>query len=154
MRNTPTPEPRSYVDAQVASIMDPQSARDTVLVTPGSPMPSFVPQGLTVAQTSRGMVITKDPSKIPVIDQGSDEQVGMALFGYAHDQAQGFDNVAMATDQQGTPVAELAVKPGEERKAMSLVEMLAPSGGGSRLVPRKDVVNNRISGLMGALGEQ
>jgi len=63
MRNTPTPEPQAYIDAQVASIMDPQSARDTVLVTPGSPMPSAIPQGLTVAKTSRGVVITKNPAK-------------------------------------------------------------------------------------------
>lgn len=151
MRNTPTPEPQAYADAQVAAIMDPSSARDTVLITPGSPMPSAIPRGLTVAQTSRGVVITRNPAKIKIIDQGSDEDVGLALFGYAHDQSQGFDNVATATNAQGVPVAEVAVKPGDEKRAMSLVDMLAPMGGSSKMVPRKDVVGSRINGLMGMI---
>jgi len=45
----PTAEPQRYIDAQVASIADPISARDTVLVTPGSPMPSAIPKNLYVA---------------------------------------------------------------------------------------------------------
>jgi hypothetical protein len=151
MRNQPTPEPVQYIDAQIASIMDPQSLRDTVLVTPGSPMPSSIPQGLTVAQTSRGVVITKNPGKVAIIDKGSDEQVGMALFGYAHDQSQGFNNVATATDRMGVPVAEIAAKPGDEQKVMSLVDMLAPEGGTSRLVPRSSTVRSRVSGLLGMI---
>jgi hypothetical protein len=152
MRNTPTPEPQAYIDAQVASIMDPQSARDTVLVTPGSPMPSAIPQGLTVAKTSRGVVITKNPAKVKIIDKGSEDEVGMALLGYAYDQSKGFDNVATATDRGGTPVAEIAARPGDEQRAMSLVDMLAPKGGGSKLVPRGDTVRQRVSGLLGMMG--
>lgn len=152
MRNTPTPEPQAYIDAQVASIMDPQSARDTVLVTPGSPMPSAIPQGLTVAKTSRGVVITKNPAKVEIIDKGSEDEVGMALLGYAYDQSKGFDNVATATDRSGTPVAEIAARPGDEQRAMSLVDMLAPQGGGSKLVPRGDTVRQRMSGLLGIMG--
>lgn len=151
MRNTPTPEPQSYIDAQVASIVDPQSVRDTVLVTPGSPMPSAIPQGLTVAKTSRGVVITKDPSKVQIIDQGTEDEVGMALLGYAYNQRDGYDSVATASDQNGTPVAEIAVRPGDEQRAMSLVDMLAPSGGNSALVPRADTVKRRVSGLLGMM---
>jgi hypothetical protein len=151
MRNTPTPEPQAYADAQVAAIMDPTSARDTVLITPGSAMPSAIPEGLTVAQTSRGVVITRDPRKVQVIDQGTDKDVGMVLFGYAHDQSRGFDNVGVAADAQGTPVAEVAARPGDEKRVMSLVDMLAPMGGSSKMVPRKDVVGSRINGLMGMI---
>ena len=114
MPNNPTPEPQGYADAQLMALLDPSSQRDTILITPGSPMPSRIPDGLTVAQTSRGIVITSDPSKVKIIDQGSERDVGMALFGYAYDQANGFDNVAVARDRAGTPVAELAIKPGEE----------------------------------------
>ena len=96
-------------------------------------------------------MITRNPAKVKIIDQGSDEDVGLALFGYAHDQSQGFDNVATATNAQGVPVAEVAVKPGDEKRAMSLVDMLAPMGGSSKMVPRKDVVGSRINGLMGMI---
>lgn len=152
MRNTPTPEPVQYIDAQVAAIMDPRSARDTVLVTPGSPMPTSIPSGLTVAQTSRGVVITKNPAKVKIIDQGTEDEVGMALLGYAYDQSKGFDNVATATDKRGTPVAEVAVRPGDEQRAMSLVDMLAPEGGSAKLVPRGETVRSRMSGLLGMMG--
>lgn len=152
MQHQPTAEPQAYIDAQVAALMDPSSARDTVLVTPGSPMPTSIPQGLTVAQTSRGVVITKDPRKVEIIDKGSESDVGMAILGYAYDQSKGFDHVATATDNQGTPVAEIAAKRGDERRAMSLVDMLAPEGGTSKLVPRAQTVQKRVNGLMGMMG--
>lgn len=151
MPNTPTPEPRAYIEAQVAALLDPNSARDTVLVTPGSPMPRNIPRGLTVAQTSRGVVITKDPRKVDLINKGTDEQVGQALFGYAYDQRNGYSDVATAEDANGIPVAELAVKPGDEQKAMGLAEMLAPSGGRATLSPRMGTVNKRLQGLMGLM---
>lgn len=148
MPNTPTPEPQRYVDAQLAALLDPSSKRDTILITPGSPMPSRIPDGLTVAQTSRGIVITSDPKKVKIIDQGSEKDVGMALFGYAYDQAKGFDKVAVAMDRNGTPVAELAVKPGQEKQAMRAASRLMPQQGLLDMIGRGDAVNNRIQGLL------
>jgi hypothetical protein len=149
MPNMPTPEPQGYADAQLAALLDPSSGRDTILITPGSPMPMTIPEGLTVARTSRGIVITSNPAKVKIIDKGSERDVGMALFGYAHDQSKGFDNVAVAMDRNGTPVAELAIKPGEEKKAMRAASRLAPRGGLLDMVARGDVVNNRVQGLLG-----
>jgi hypothetical protein len=146
--NTPTPEPQAYANAQVAALLDPSSSRDTVLITPGSAMPTAIPEGLTVAQTSRGVVITTDPRKVQVIDQGSEEDVGRALFGYGYDQSQGFDTVGVATDAAGVPVAEVATRPGDESAVISLMEMLAPQGGTAKMVPRMDVVGQRVRGLM------
>jgi hypothetical protein len=148
MQRNPTPEPQRYADAQLMALLDPSSKRDTILITPGSPMPSRIPDGLTVAQTSRGIVITSDPSKVKIIDQGSERDVGMALFGYAHDQAKGFDNVAVAMDRAGTPVAELAIKPGQERMAMRAASLLAPDTGLTNMMSRGDVVNTRLRGLL------
>ena len=148
MPNNPTPEPQGYADAQLMALLDPSSQRDTILITPGSPMPSRIPDGLTVAQTSRGIVITSDPAKVKIIDQGSEKDVGMALFGYAHDQAKGFDNVAVAMDRSGIPVAELAIKPGQERRAMRAASLLAPDTGSTNMMSRGDVVNTRLRGLL------
>ena len=148
MPNTPTPEPQRYADAQLMALLDPSSKRDTILITPGSPLPSRIPDGLTVARTSRGIVITSDPSKVKIIDQGSERDVGMALFGYAHDQAKGFDNVAVAMDRSGIPVAELAIKPGQERRAMMAASLLAPSTGSTNMMSRGDVVKSRLKGLL------
>jgi hypothetical protein len=148
MMNTPTPEPQAYANAQVAAILDPQSGRDTVLITPGSAMPSVIPQGLTVAQTRRGMVITTDPAKVQMIDQGTEEDVGRALFGYGYDQSQGFDAVGVATDAAGVPVAEVAAQPGDEESVMGLMKMLAPTGGAAKMMPRTAVVDQRVRGLM------
>jgi hypothetical protein len=148
MRKNPTPEPQRYADAQLMALLDPSSKRDTILITPGSPMPSRIPDGLTVAETSRGIVITSDPAKVKIIDQGSEKDVGMALFGYAYDQAKGFDNVAVAMDRAGTPVAELAIKPGQERRAMRAASLLAPDTGSTNMMSRGDVVNTRLKGLL------
>jgi len=148
MQRNPTPEPQRYADAQLMALLDPSSKRDTILITPGSPMPSRIPDGLTVAQTSRGIVITSDPSKVKIIDKGSERDVGMALFGYAHDQAKGFDNVAVAMDRAGTPVAELAIKPGQERQAMRAASLLAPDTGSTNMMSRGDVVNTRLRSLL------
>lgn len=148
MRNTPTPEPQRYVDAQIAALLDPISKRDTILITPGSPMPSSIPDGLTVAQTSRGVVVTSDPRKVEIIDKGSERDVGMALFGYAYDQSKGFDHVAVAMDRDGTPVAELAVKPGQEKKAMRAAAKLVPQNGLLDMIGRGDAVGNRLQGLL------
>ena len=152
--NTPTPEPQAYANAQVAAILDPQSGRDTVLITPGSAMPTNVPQGLTVAQTRRGIVITTDPAKVEMIDRGTEEDVGRALFGYGYDQSQGFDTVGVATDSQGVPVAEVAAKPGDEESVMGLMKMLAPTGGAAKMMPRTAVVDQRVRGLFETIGGQ
>jgi hypothetical protein len=148
MRQNPTPEPQRYVDAQLMALLDPSSKRDTILITPGSPMPSRIPDGLTVAQTSRGIVITSDPAKVRIIDKGSEKDVGMALFGYAHDQTKGFDNVAVAMDRNRIPVAELAINPGQERQAMRAASLLAPDTGSTNMMSRGDVVNTRLRGLL------
>ncbi len=111
-------------------------------------MPSRIPDGLTVAQTSRGIVITSNPEKVKIIDRGSEKDVGMALFGYAYDQAKGFDKVAVAMDRNGTPVAELAVKPGQEKQAMRAASKLMPQQGLLDMIGRGDAVNNRIQGLL------
>ena len=148
MQRNPTPEPQRYADAQLMALLDPSSKRDTILITPGSPMPSRIPDGLTVAQTSRGVVITSNPAKVKIIDQGSERDVGMALFGYAHDQTKGFDNVAVAINQAGIPVAELAIKPGQEKQAMRAASLLAPDTGSTNMMSRGDVVNTRLRGLL------
>lgn len=148
MQRNPTPEPQLYADAQLMALLDPSSKRDTILITPGSAMPSRIPDGLTVAQTSRGVVITSNPAKVKIIDQGSERDVGMALFGYAHDQAKGFDNVAVAINQAGIPVAELAIKPGQEKQAMRAASLLAPDTGSTNMMSRGDVVNTRLRGLL------
>lgn len=101
-----------------------------------------------MARTSRGIVITSNPDKVKIIDQGSERDVGMALFGYSHDQSKGFDRVAVAMDRNGTPVAELAVKPGQEKQAMRAASKLMPQQGLLDLIGRGDVVNNRIQGLL------
>jgi hypothetical protein len=145
----PTPEPQRYADAQLGALLDPSSGRDTILITPGSPMPTRIPEGLTVARTSRGIVITSDPSKVSVIDRGSERDVGMALFGYGYDQSQGFKDVAVAMDRNGTPVAELAIKPGEEMQAMRAASKLMPSQGLLDMISRENVVNKRVNTLLG-----
>lgn len=149
----PTPEPRQYVDAQIAAMLDPSSARDTVLITPGSPMPSRIPPGAVVAQTKRGTVITTNPAKIGVIDSGDEEQVGLALFGYGFNQMNGgADMAAIATNAAGIPVAELATssQPGEMVKALNAAGLLAPDGGNVTMKPRKDAALQRLVGLLGA----
>jgi hypothetical protein len=45
----------------------------------------------------------------------------------------------------------VAVKPGDEDSVMSLMKMLAPSGGGAKMMPRGDVVSQRVNGLLGAM---
>jgi len=56
--------------------------------------------------------------------------------------------VAVAMDKAGTPVAELAIKPGQERRAMRAASLLAPDTGSTNMMSRGDVVNTRLRGLL------
>jgi hypothetical protein len=45
-------------------------------------------------------------------------------------------------------VAELAIKPGQERRAMMAASLLAPSTGSTNMMSRGDVVKSRLKGLL------
>lgn len=80
LNTTPIPEPAAYIAAQLRALLDPHSARDTMLVTPGSPVPS-IPDGLVSVETHRGLCITSRPEKAALVDSEDDVVVGRALFG-------------------------------------------------------------------------
>ena len=145
----PTPEPQHYADAQIAALLDPSSKRDTVLITPGSAMPSVIPKGLHSGMTSRGFVITKDPAKIKIIHEGDEKAVGQALFGFDHDQSKGFDAAAVAHNAAGVPVAELATPMARLGEAVKAAGLLAPEVGGVSVKPRGQAVAERLHGLLG-----
>ena len=139
--NNPTPEPQSYIDAQAA-------ARDTVLITPGSPLPSFVPEGAKTYYTRRGIVLTTDPRKAMMIDQGTDEDVAQALFGVRLSQDGTEEFAAVARNADGIPVAELAVKPEQMMQGLLAAQMNMPKGGLLSIEPKQELIAQRLKGLM------
>lgn len=140
--NNPTPEPQSYIDAQVA-------ARDTVLITPGSPLPSFVPPGAQVYYTRRGIVLTTDPRKAAMIANGTDEDVSEALFGVRLSQDGSETSAAVARNADGVPVAEIALKPGQMMQGLLAAQMNLPKGGLLSVEPKQDLIEQRMRGLVG-----
>jgi len=52
-------------------------------------------------------------------------------------------------DRNGTPVAELAIKPGEEMQAMRAASKLMPSQGLLDMISRENVVNKRVNTVLG-----
>lgn len=138
----PIPEPQSYIDAQVA-------ARDTVLITPGSPLPSFVPPGAQVYHTRRGIVLTSDPRKAMMIDRGTDEDVSEALFGVRLQQDGTETQAAVARNADGIPVAEIALKPGQMMQGLLAAQMSLPKGGLLSIEPKEQLIAKRLKGLMG-----
>jgi hypothetical protein len=129
--------------------MDPSSKRDTVLITPGSAMPTSIPKGLHTGMTKRGFVITKDPAKIKIIHEGDEKAVGQALFGFDHDQSKDFDAGVVAHNAAGVPVAELATPNSKMTEAVKAAGLLAPTGGGVVVKPRGQIVAERVTGLLG-----
>mgnify|MGYP006266660979 CR=1 FL=1 len=145
----PTPEPSHYADAQIAAILDPSSKRDTVLITPGSAMPTNIPDGLHTGITSRGLVITKNKNKIQIIHEGDDKAVGQALFGYDHDQNNDAEHAVVAKNKAGVPVAELASSSDDLPNAVKAAGLLAPDSGSVSVKPRKQAVAERVASLLG-----
>lgn len=146
----PQPEPLSYINAQIEALLDPQSSRDTVLITNGSPMPENIPDGLYVGETKHGVVITKDPNKIKLIARGDEREIGQALFGFYHEQ-QGTEELGVvAKNAQGIPVAELAVpnNPQVMQQALQAAQALAPRNGQVAIDSKQNILNAR-AGLLG-----
>lgn len=140
------PEPLSYINAQIDSLLDPSSSRDTVLITNGSPIPENMPEGLYVGDTKHGVVITKDPSKIDMIAKGNEREIGKALFGFFYEQKPSDKLAVIAKNSAGIPVAELAVPNNGKviNNAMQAAQKLMPFNGTVGLDNKENILKSRI----------
>ncbi len=135
VNDQPLPEPRRYLEAQLRALLDPRSSRDTVLVTPGTPMPD-IPAGLHAIETHRGLVITTRPEKAQAVDGEDEVAVGEALFGYGRVQTPDAQLVVQALDADDVPVAEIVTTQAELPQAWHAALACCPTGGRARINTR------------------
>lgn len=135
------PEPASYVNEQLQALVD--GRRDALLFTPGTPIPQL-PQGFTVANTSRGTLITRDKSKVKQVDKGTEAQAGKALFGFGYDQRNGDANIVVQALSRGIPIAEIATNQHGLLGALDAAKKI----GAVNVTDKMTAATNRIRGLL------
>ena len=152
--DSPTPEPESQgtIDAQARALVDDSSSKDTLLITPGSPLPSpgILPEGLDPVQTPRGQVISTNPEVVANPPQTEAEE-GAVLFGpQARPRDQSDGTVVQALDAEGIPVAEIATsrqEPDRLNADLLQAENLAPAGGRVHISTAEEAVALRGQAL-------
>jgi len=145
---TPIPEPQTTIDAQAAAVADPTSAKDTMLVTPGSPMPSEEIPGAQKVETPQGTVITTNAEKAATAPK-TEAEIGALLFGDAGAEGKPADGdrIIEATDATGRPVTQIVAGPSNLEAARAEAGAQAPEGGEVRERDPREVIAERTAGL-------
>lgn len=127
----PLPEPLPALEAQLALLADPQSEKDTVLVTPGSPLPEALPLGAERIDTNAGTFITTNPDKAALlrsVGQVDDDLAGYVLYGLRGGKPADATRVLRSVNAAGQPTNEIVVGPSNIEQARSQLEKLAGRG--------------------------
>lgn len=145
---TPIPEPQATIDAQAAAVADPTSAKDTMLVTPGSPLPSTEVPGAEAVETPQGTLITTDPAKAAAAP-ASEAEMGAALYGAAGADGKPVDadRVVEAVNAEGQPVTQIVAGPSNIEAARAEAAAHAPEGGAVRERDPREVIAERAEGI-------
>ena len=144
-------ESQETIDAQARALADPANAKDTMIVTDGSPEPSkgLLPPEAVRIETPAGVVYTTQPRKRAAIARATpetlDSVLGTALYNRPEGK-QGVDGVVIvASDKDGNPIAEVASSQATlERDAESLRGQVPP-GGALLITTADDVLARRTS---------
>jgi hypothetical protein len=54
------PEPARDIRAQLRAVLDPRSGKQSAFLANGTPLPDYVPEGLTIVQRPEGTLVTTD----------------------------------------------------------------------------------------------
>lgn len=143
------PESLATIAAQLDAIRDPSSAKDTMIVTPGSPMPPDT-NGLHQIETNQGTIVTSNPDKAQAIldahGQLTGDMVGQ-LLGYTGPKSQSDGTVVQALDRNGNVVHEEMTNATSLPNAMHNANLMAPEGGTVQVTNVNDALQKRQAGV-------
>ncbi|WP_027184822.1 PLxRFG domain-containing protein [Desulfovibrio inopinatus] len=140
----PSPEPASNTQAQLEAILDPRSSKKAMLVTPGSPVPQHIPQGVHQIPTMHGLVLTADPAIAQAIPFDIDEQrLGQFLLDYPMGRPEPLSGIVVqALDEQGRIVSETQTDTANAHLAVQSMKAHSPTGN-VRVVPTPQALQER-----------
>jgi hypothetical protein len=139
----PAPESQKTIDAQMAAITDPRSAKDAMLVTPGSPMPADIPDNIIRVETPRGTVLTTNQEAASAIKADpSIATMGKYIVGVDGGKPLDATHVVQALDEHGTPVSEVATNKAGQIKAVIAMREHSPLGQ-TRTIPIEQALSER-----------
>lgn len=127
----PLPEPLPVLEAQLALLADPQSQKDTVLVTPGSPLPEALPPGAERIDTNAGTFITTNGHKAALlrsVGQVDDDLAGYVLYGLRGGKPDDATHVLRSVNKAGLATNEIVVGPSNLAEARRQLKKLAGRG--------------------------
>jgi hypothetical protein len=133
----PAPESEATINAQMRAITDQSSTKDTMIVTPGSPMPENMPEGILQVETPDGVVLTTNQEKADAIAQAEDGDreriLGMALYDRPEGKEGSDGLVIRVLDKDGNPISEIATSFETLQRDIESAEGMATAGGSVRV---------------------
>lgn len=142
------PESQQTTQAQVDEMMNPESAKDAVLITPGSEMPANVPEGVERVEGERGTLLTTNPAKAESYRKDSSDKNVATLLGYSNSKedvsqlARQGENVhaLVVRNDAGVPIHEELATDSQLDSARKAVEQTFPGREVSVEAPDKQLV--------------
>jgi hypothetical protein len=147
--NPPVPDNAAQVIDQIGLVASPSSTKAAAVISPGSPLPRMIPDGLAAMETPHGVVIYKPQkiSKEAVVKATSGEQVDGRILGLGSDGSNPTPGgLAVTTSHAGTKdvLAEVVRTP-EEARVASAAQQKAVPGGTVEVKPVGDVEAARLA---------
>lgn len=148
----PIPEDLDTINAQVLALQDPNSGKDTMLITEGSPLPNdeLIGDGVyavdvTGPMGTQDVLLTTDPEKAEIAANTpmTEELLSHMLYGRPGGKANSDGTVYQSLDSRGLVASEFM---GSRRTALqdtTIAERLAPTGGKTRAIPLQQALAER-----------
>lgn len=138
-----TPEPQGDIEAQVGSMLDPNSPKDAVFIARGTAVPEGLPPEVQVIEREEGTLLTTNPEKAQVFgsaEQMTDEMVA-EILGIPKSKAEVLQNtdqpgVTQARDAEGNVVNE-AVTDGTGANEAAVGQTVPPGGTQTTTTPEQ-----------------
>lgn len=131
-----TPEPASDIAAQIASMHDPATSKDSVFVANGNEasIPAKLPKGTLVAHDTAGTFLTTNPDKLRAFAQGPvTDELLTNLLGYSEGKASavgsGSPVSVQGKDAKGDVVASQQASPQGVPAAQQAIAAQTPPNG-------------------------
>ena len=146
--NPPVPDNAAQVIDQIGLVASPSSTKAAAVISPNSPLPRMIPDGLAAKESPHGVVVY-NPKKISeeaVTKATSGEQVDGRILGLGSDGSNPAPGaLAVTTSHAGTKdvLAEVVRNP-EEARVASAAQQKAVPGGTVEVKPVGDVEAARL----------
>ncbi len=147
-----TPEPQVDIDAQTASMENPESTKDSVFIAQGSPYPPDIPVGTIVVRRPEGDLMTPSLDKAGLFLNAQDltDQIMADILGYAEAKSEVQDpTVVQGVEPTGAVSSEMLSSPDKTADAAKAILAQSPNAALRMLTPDLAQQRRRLGAYIG-----